>query len=307
MSSYSACGKFILTGEHFILYGTPAIALPWLSASLQLLPKEGSSSEHPHHVEIFPAIQQAWQAARKRFALPTTDNFPFEIRSEIPQGSGFGSSAALCLTLLEAAAQEAQQDLTIAQKIKAATELESLFHGRSSGLDPAVVANRCPLRFTMDGGWSPFAWRLQGCGFVLAVSPQSRQTAEAVAKVKRYADAHPKAFQVILDDMHQLLQDLESTITQPKGDETQAAQEMGERLTFNHQLLQQVGISTPALDRLVEVACQNGAWGAKLTGAGLGGAMFAFAPLDKLNDVAEALQNEDIKHCAIYHPNPPKQ
>ena len=46
----------------------------------------------------------------------------------------------------------------------------------------------------------------------------------------------------------------------------------------NHELLQQIGVSSNELDRLVNIARRNGAYGAKMTGGGLGGSMVALTP-----------------------------
>jgi mevalonate kinase len=52
-----------------------------------------------------------------------------------------------------------------------------------------------------------------------------------------------------------------------------------------HELLAGLGVSTPLLDGLCEAARNLGAHGAKLTGAGGGGAVIAIAPRDKEADI----------------------
>lgn len=108
---YRACGKFILVGEHFILYDIPALALPWQDVCLSLERTASTQS-------VLHTIETAWQQARQIVDLPPIPGFPFQLRSSIPQGAGFGSSAALCLSLLQAAADEAQCVLSLQEQIQ---------------------------------------------------------------------------------------------------------------------------------------------------------------------------------------------
>ncbi|MCB9644502.1 MAG: hypothetical protein H6728_15625 [Myxococcales bacterium] len=80
---------------------------------------------------------------------------------------------------------------------------------------------------------------------------------------------------------------------------------LGEALNHNHALLHEVGVSSEHLERLVRCARQQGAWGAKLTGAGMGGGMFALAPLEDLPALAQALQQEGARSTHLYDPNKP--
>lgn len=55
------------------------------------------------------------------------------------------------------------------------------------------------------------------------------------------------------------------------------AADMGARMTRAHRILADLGVSTPQLDKLVQTACDYGALGAKLTGGGGGGCVIALA------------------------------
>ena len=54
--------------------------------------------------------------------------------------------------------------------------------------------------------------------------------------------------------------------------------ELGELMNLCHGLLNAIGVSTPTLERMVTLARQAGAAGAKLTGAGGGGSIVAMCP-----------------------------
>lgn len=304
--SWQACGKFILAGEHFILHDTAALALPWYDITLTLHPRSEADGSVPHALVV-----EAWQAARQRFSLPKEPGFPFRIESQIPQGSGFGSSAAFCLCLLQAAAAEAGTTLDVPALIEEATALEALFHGRSSGLDPAVVATRQPLRFVMGQAPIAFPWQLEGYGFVLATTGEERQTSKAVAQVHAYADAHPGLWTTMTAQVRDLVDTIQALST---GDTSLVSLDLmgmtdhdravmlGQQLDLNHRLLAQTGISTKALDRYVETARTHGALGAKLTGAGLGGGMLAFGPQAQLAAIREALLHLGAPFAALATP-----
>ena len=59
----------------------------------------------------------------------------------------------------------------------------------------------------------------------------------------------------------------------------------------NHDLLQRIEVSHPRLDELVKISREAGAWGAKMTGGGLGGYMVALTPDPDIQDgVAGAIE-----------------
>lgn len=294
MLSFQACGKFILAGEHFVLYDLPALVMPWLQANLtlQLAPKGKIAAE----------LVEVWQKIQSHFPLSTENDLGFSIRSNIPQGSGFGSSAALCLNMVKAAASQAQIKLTPQELIDRATEAEAHFHGRSSGVDPTVIALQKPLRFRMGHTHYPFSWAWKEFGFVLAVSQDPKKTSIAVEKVRNFSQMQPHIFQQMCDGMKQLLQELEELASTPLTvrSEEKMGKRFGSLLSQNHNYLREIGISSPHLEELIEVAGQAGAFGAKLTGAGMGGGMLAFAPLDTLSSIANALSKANAKQVFIY-------
>lgn len=67
---------------------------------------------------------------------------------------------------------------------------------------------------------------------------------------------------------------------------------MGKQMTFAHRILADLSVSTAKLDTLVDAACKHGALGAKLTGGGGGGCVIALADSeDAAKRVSEAFKN----------------
>jgi len=65
--------------------------------------------------------------------------------------------------------------------------------------------------------------------------------------------------------------------------------QLGPLMNDNHNLLVQLGVSSPELDRLVQAARAAGALGAKLSGGGRGGNMIALASDESAPEIARAL------------------
>lgn len=146
-------GKWVLTGEHSVLKGVTAIALPYTDVSLTLTFEPNSeygslkvepSSAEPLIQELLISAIELWTSIKSPFQLP---HGKLVIDSTIPIGAGLGSSAALCVAL----ARWLAGSLVIAENqcTEFATQLEHRFHGRSSGMDVAVIAANEPISFRM--------------------------------------------------------------------------------------------------------------------------------------------------------------
>ncbi len=302
-------GKFILVGEHFVLYDVAALALPWLGTQLRLIPnpKLTPDEEQTKERDTDTKLLEAWNRARHYFQLSEERSFPFKIESNIPIGGGFGSSAALCLALLEKASQEAQRPFQKEQWLKWSRELESIFHGRSSGIDPAIVLEGSPLRFANGAIQRKFEWKFEKYGFIIASSREKRRTSDAVAKVQTYRQTHPQIFDQLIRQMNQIVDEIEALISNQGAyhdlSEKERAKKVGTLLTRNHHFLRKIGVSSEDLERFVGAALAGGALGAKLTGAGLGGGMIAFAHQQDLPHLMNILQAENPLHLHTYLPS----
>jgi mevalonate kinase len=135
-----ACGKAIIVGEHAVVYGAEAIAMPLmnLQLDLELINKRSiiTPSKRPQKVS-----EQLRQVIAQAYELLELDipNYEIHCQSQIQIGAGLGSSAALCIALLRAICKSEHIDLPLTQLLSIATTLEAHFHGKSSGLDIAVV------------------------------------------------------------------------------------------------------------------------------------------------------------------------
>lgn len=222
-------------------------------------------------------------AALQRVGAPATADLTAHVTSDIPIGYGLGSSAAFSAALFGALAVAMGRPVSPSALNDHAHALERIVHGSPSGIDDTVISRAQPVRFERD---KPFRFirAARPLRFVLASCGYPGSTLEAVAGVRRLAADEPARFEPILTRARQVV--ARAIAAFEAGD----AVTLGPLLNANHELLVAVGVSTPELDRLVAAACQAGALGAKLTGAGRGGFVLALTPPSTEARVTRALR-----------------
>ena len=263
MGQGHAPGKVILVGEHFVVHGTPAITLPLFARGVRV-----SVVRAPGPWDTPPRV-----ADHVRQLLPLLDEDPealgVTVTSDLPIGAGLGGSAALAVALVRAL--DDQGTLTREAVRRRAHELEKVAHGTPSGVDDAVAAYACPVHYVSGSAPNPME-EVAAPRVWVGLTPERTSTMEAVAGVAERAAERPEWFRAQLDEAALIS---EQTRLAMLGGDWEA---VGSAMTRNHGLLQAIGVSTSALDGLVDAALAAGAFGAKLTGGGLGGAAIALAP-----------------------------
>lgn len=154
----SACGKAILVGEHAVVYGARAVAMPLreLRMQVELHPLTSKVDHEPQFSlklgdkEMSPRIGGVIAEAMALLGI-RPNSIAIQGRSSIPFGAGLGSSATLCVVVLRAVANALDRYLSSDQLAEFANELEKRFHGTPSGLDTAVVAHETSILFRKGG------------------------------------------------------------------------------------------------------------------------------------------------------------
>jgi mevalonate kinase len=273
-------GKIILLGEHAVVYGYPALAAA-LDRGVTVAPvptPAGGSlrldlrawnlavrAEEDHPVaRSLAAIADALGSGRPPLSLIAD--------AQIPPGAGLGSSAALAVAVARALLTYRKQPIDIATLTRAAGASEALVHGKPSGVDVALAIAGGIGVFRRATGLAPLT-RVPPLRVLVGPSGAPRSTA---AMVQRVADATSS----VIDDPR--LREL-GALTDTGTAALLAADlpALGAAMNRAHTLLSDLGVSTPLLDTLCDTARAAGAHGAKLTGAGGGGAVIAIAPRDR--------------------------
>jgi len=258
-----APGKLILMGEHAVVYGHPALAIAVNRGMRVRLHSRPGATGIDHSFADDPRLTEALHRV-----LPVA-GVGVEIESTLPIGRGMGSSAALAVALGRASLKLEGKPVTSEAVNERAFAVERIFHGQPSGIDHTVSMRGGALLYNRtDIGPEFQRFELPDLPIVVIDSGSAGNTADMVRSVaERIEDVRP-----YLDQISELLQNTKAALQ--KGDLVAIGQAWHE----NHWLLRAIGVSTPTLDKIVRVAAESGATGAKLAGAGGGGVVIALAP-----------------------------
>jgi len=269
-------GKVILVGEHAVVHGHAALAAG-ISTGIAVEARAGRTPGASRlrvpawNLEASAGdgtpVGRALEAIVRRIEAPGLD---FLADARIPSRAGLGSSAALSVAIARAAAAAVGRAEATDAIDAAVMAAEEVFHGSPSGIDAAAAKSGVTGRFTRATGWQPVPV-LQKITICVGLSGRPRDTAAQVAAVGRLRDRLPAAGEV-LALLGRLADDAGAALA--KGD----VDGLGRIMDASHGLLAALRLSSPELDTLVHSARAAGAVGAKLTGAGGGGAVIALAP-----------------------------
>ena len=273
MATWSAPGKVFLFGEHAVVYGKPGIAMA-IKPRVMVTVRETRYHQKPNS----PYIAECFRLMDVKGSV--------YVRSQLPSSSGLGSSAAVTVATPCAINDEFGLEKTRAESADLAHQGEmSAQNGRASATDTYVSTFGGMV--LVRGNEKRRLLPPQNFSLVIGNTLVSHSTSEMVGKVAELRKNSPDIANPILDSI--------AAITMRAMYNLDNQKELGNLMNMNHALLDALGVGHPVLSKLVLAARSAGAHGAKTTGAGGGGCMYAICSKGARNRVAGAIEGCDAR------------
>jgi mevalonate kinase len=291
----SAPAKVILFGEHFVVYGSPAI----LAAINKRISVEAHTIIHDENKIVirsdigvageyrnngkFNAVEGGskakavldplYGAIRRVLLMRNKKNIGIEIgiSSRVPTGIGLGSSAASCVATVAAVDSLFQKTPSREKVCKLAIESERLIHKRTSGADCYVSTFGGLIQYYSKSKSFKNIETKESLSLVVANTGIKHSTSDLVAGVKKFKETNRTLFESLSKQASDICLQACTAIESGKCDK------IGELMNENQIILQQIGISHHKVRDIIDICSKAGAIGAKMTGAGGGGAVIALA------------------------------
>ena len=298
-----APGKIILMGEHSVVYGKPAISLPFYSVSVkvEVIKTDGKLEieSHCYQGEVNQApktikgIQKLIHITLEHLNQEAK-HLKIRIHSSIPDQRGLGSSAAVSVAIVRALFDAFKMPLSKETLKELVHVAEEIHHRNPSGLDANTILQEELLMFDKTNGIQKIDAKLSGY-LVVCDTGIKGNTKASVDNVKELLKTNPKETVSTIECLGELTLRTKQHII--KND----LEALGQAMTKSHQHLRKLGVSNTTLDIMVDTALVYGALGAKLTGGGNGGCIIALS--DQMVDaknIADALLQQNAAHTWIY-------
>jgi mevalonate kinase len=295
----SAPGKIILFGEHAVVYGQPAIAIPvtQVRAEATIEPGEGpltliapdlgrrffladAPEDDPLALVVRATLRELRVHPEQSRRIDPEPSLIITVRSTIPVARGLGSGAAVSVAIIRALAAHFGAMLPCERVAALAYEAEVLYHGTPSGIDNTVIAYEQPIFFMR--GRLPEGFTVgRPLLFAIGDTGITSLTKQVVGGVRERWQADRAKYDALFEAVGDITRRARRAI------ELGAVEELGRLMDENQARLREMEVSSAELEALIDAAKQVGALGAKLSGAGRGGNIIALLDQSSCDRVGE--------------------
>ncbi len=300
----SAPGKIILFGEHFVVYGGKAIlcainkritvtakAIPENKISIKssignlvLAPKRPLTDVD---IQLRPFYYLADKMIQK---YDEKSGMEITIDSEIPVGVGLGSSSACCVAGA-AAISGVFTEKSKEEILQMAIEAEKTMFPNTSGADCTVCTFGGIMQYDKQTGHSKIDSEPR-FHLVIANSKIEHSTKEVVSTVNQFKEKNEERFSKICNEENNLIDDV--LVCLKKND----LKGIGIDIIKNQEYLELIGVSNEKLRSMIELANKS-SFGAKITGAGVGGCIFALTDETNMEDTIQQLKENNYECFSV--------
>ena len=252
--------KIILMGEHSVVYGYPAIAIPLKNIQMEcIVERSRIPFFHNEKDTLSTAVHTVLKYLNRK-----NENIKYKVISDIPPKRGMGSSAAVSIAAIRGVFDYFNRKVDNTTLEKLVNEAEIIAHNTPSGLDAKTCLSDSAIKFIKNKGFKNIDMNL-GAYLLIADTGIHGHTRDAIMNIKNMGDrAIP-----MLEKLGKLTEETEKFI------EEKDVLNIGKNMISAHEELKKLGVSIEKSDVLVKKAIDEGAYGAKMSGGGLGGCIIA--------------------------------
>ncbi len=288
-------GKIILFGEHFVVFDYSSIVaaidkkfnislnlvksskekikvISDLGFSIDIIDSKtylsGGNKISPYVVKNLNRIIQYFLDLRK-MENPDMFDLTLHLNSELPLGGGLGSSSAFCVALAGAIYYHLNHHMNKKIICEWSIEAEKKIYNDTSGADCNICTFGGLGIYDKNKGFKKLDLDVNNIQFLIIDTGISHNTFEMVQKVKKYKENDPESFKNICMEYENIFKSSIKSLT------NNDLENLGILMNQNHNLLTRFSISTPAIDKVVQICKTEGSLGTKITGAGGGGCMLS--------------------------------
>ena len=301
-SKASAPGKVILFGEHFVVYGVKAIlcsinkritvtAEKTTDKKIFINSEIGNLILEPNKSisEINSPLKPFYYLANKVIKNQDT-GIQIKIDSEIPLGVGLGSSSACCVAGA-AAIFKLFGDISKEEILELAIEAERTIFENTSGADCTVCVYGGIMEYDKKQGFKKIEDK-PNFQLVIANSNIEHSTESMVSEVKTFTIKNKEEFSKLLEQELELVEDVLKLLKENN------TIKLGEKINQNQKYLETIGISNNQLRKMIEIG-QKTSFGAKITGSGGGGCIFAITDESNLEDTLKEFKDNNFECFSV--------
>lgn len=301
----SAPGQIFIFGEHAVVYGYPALATtidirtivkakPRDDYILKVFSKEIGKLEGivENKNDNWIITDKSGDTLKLNYvvkAIESTLNylddgmgFDLEITSDIPPGSGLGSSSAVTTATISVLSKALNKVLSKEEISELSFTVEKSIQG---------TASRTGVSLAVQGGFAKIQekdivklGKLCSLDIIIGYTGMYGSTTETVQRVKKLMKFKPTVINTILETIGSITENGINSMREKN------FRRVGALMNANQNLLQGLDVSSDELNRLISASKKTGALGAKITGGGGGGSMIALGN-SNLSGIAEAIKN----------------